>query len=984
MSRVCSLGLHTPTALPFCITESLLPDPPPPKSYTWTSGLPHEELLVTGSSVIWSQGGAIRRVFRYDVEKEPVVQALLTWFPSDDPYDGAPQSNAQDQDPEDESGYVSYGPEVNNKRKSSWEGNETSAKKRVSTWNTKNRSYGNQMGEFPNSRGKASSDCGGKAVLGAASGDIDTDEDLEEKRGRARALVVFLRSQAFVYFLSGISHVIHLPFEIQYAMPAPRGLILQRKPPPLTAPPMFATSNSFAFRTTTNHTKDSPRLFSMSDPLLEVGLVVNTSNAPPTENLIFISPSSELIRSESQDQTVGRAQIYGHPEVIFAVTSDAEREHITLWQVRYIPQEPPTNTHRRTPSASGTLSRRQSSFAPGTGATTPITGGGPGSIATPLTVTGKGRESLGPSEASTLGSLGEDFESGGRHSSRRVSSLVSRADLSGNHDGGGRFSDVSNPIGTSFALPLAPQNSMVVDQEPVDELLSELNMGALGIDMDELGVYDGEGLRNEVLMMKIESFPFHNGKGNLDASVLPKVFTLSSPSSVTAASATGKEPAGPKVVVFVANKEDGSLLQLTIQIQVHSAVSKGYMRKTSKHSGAGSMGYTPVLQNIQRRNDILDACKVEDSGMQRVLILTGEGRFFLYSPWSGSMDILLPPTLARWNTNVVGEDGSRRGSRKKTFARTLSTTPELYTKLDYPDLGGRVTVVDGDGVGHRIGISLGPKEATVRVCLETLCIVLGASAGTAVGEGIWTVWMNAMKWLGVRDNLEGKLLQANASTSGRSITPSLEEWKGFVLTLFSMAVPFVLEVKPLQKRKSGFIRSASMVAEKDWEEFICTEGDWGSGAEYLRTPAWRWMVEEEDDAATKQVGPRQPTRGRTALGTESRRTNRFIVDCIFLAREFMKDYVGEDTQDRLCGRDDIKRTQLATSLVALHLLLQEWKLDTTMEGSARRLCPVLRQVAGWLGWTTWVESYMLEDVEMVGWAYDDCSCIKYEAIRITN
>ena len=46
---------------------------------------------------------------------------------------------------------------------------------------------------------------------------------------REPAIVVFLKTQAHVYFLSGASHVIHLPFEVESAIPTPNGLIIQRK-----------------------------------------------------------------------------------------------------------------------------------------------------------------------------------------------------------------------------------------------------------------------------------------------------------------------------------------------------------------------------------------------------------------------------------------------------------------------------------------------------------------------------------------------------------------------------------------------------------------------------------------------------------------------------------------------------------------------------------------------------------------------------------
>lgn len=964
MSRVSSLGLHTPAALSYCITEKLLPEHPSPESYIWTTGLPHEELLVTGSAVIWSQGSVIRRVFRYNVEKEPVVRALLTWFPSDDPQDSTQQLTDDDDDNDETGGYISGGSE-GNKRKPDW-GDDVKAKKRVNTWSSKTRSYAEQLGNFPKARGAT-------GAAGAKTKTTMTEDGGTSKRiGRARALVVFLKTQAFVYFLSGTMHVIHLPFEVQNASAAPRGLVLQRKilvpPPPLM--PGMKSKNSFAVRPAAT-TKDSPRLFTLTDPLYEVGLVMNTANAPATEDLVFISSSSEL---EDVDKTG-----ISNKEVIFAVTHNADKGQMTVWQVRYILQDTPIHPQRRTPSASGTVSRRRSSFGPGTGATTPTLAAATGSITSAATLSGgkPGRDSLGPNDAvAGLVGLTDDFETTGRRSSRRVSSLVARADLSGNLEAVHRFADVPNSLGASFGGPPPPQNTMIIDEQPFDELLNELNMGALGIGMDDMGAYDSDGLKQEMLMHKLDTFPC-KVTGDLDTSERKspvRVFTLRAPSSAEAATSAGKESPARKVVMFIVNREEGHMLQLTFQVQIHSTMPKGYSRRSSTRYGAAAMGYTPVLTSSTKRTDVLDAIKIQDENIQRVLILTADGKFQIYSPWSGSLDITLPPTLSRWNQHVVGEEGSRRGSRKKGFAKSLSTTPEAYQRLDYSEPGGRLTVVDGDNVGHRISITMSPRDISIKNCLETMRVMLGAESGVGVGEGVLTTWMAVSRWLLVTSDPE-----AGLSNNSRSASPN-EEWKAFVVTLFLFAIPLLPEAKPQSRRKSAFVRSTSLVAQREWEDMASHQGDWGSGPEYNRSAAWRWMADEDDEKVAKPTEAAQTRSRHSVAGTTAseRLQNRFITDCVLHARQFMKSPMAEIVQNQfLCNTEnsDVRRTGLAVSLVALHLLREEWKLDIALEGPSRRLCPVLRQVATWLGWTGWAEEYMLEDMEMVGWDYDNCEFV---------
>jgi anaphase-promoting complex subunit 1 len=898
------------------------------------------------------------------------VQAVLTWFPSDDdPLDAGGQISDPDDDASESGGYISEGSD-RNKRKPEWEDDFT-AKKRPNTWNSKTRSYATQLGSFPDARGGRTVGGGvGDVGLSIADGD-----EVDEKNvgGMARALVVFLKTRAFAYFLSGTMHVVFLPFEIQHAVPAARGLILERKiniPPP---PPSFTTGNSYSLRPPVN-TKDAPRLFTLMDPLSEVGLVTTTVNTPSTENLLFISPSSELVSASGQDDPSRGWSTSKTAEVLFAVTYNAEKFQFTVWQVRYTHREPSMVATQRAPSVSGSMSaRRRSSFGPGTGATTPVAGGGPGSIVSSGTLVGRpSRDSLNANDASSLNVLGEDFQTTGRRSSRRISSMMARADLSGNHEASHRFSDVSTSLGASFnAPPPPPQNTMIVDDEPVDDLLEELNMGSLG--MEDMGAYVGEGLNHELVMHKIESFP-----ARLSDNIIPRensaarVFTLRGPSSMSAATLTQKEPPGQTVVMYIMNRNEATLLQLTFQIQVHSAIPKGYPRRSSTKYGPVAMGYTPALIDIQKRDDVLDAIKIQDGGLEKVLILTDDSKFLLYAPRGPVMDIILPPTMARWNPNVIGEDGSRRGSRKKEFARTLSTTPDRYQMLQYSEPGGRVSVIDGEFVSHRINIMMAPREVATKSCLETLRVVMGAEFGAHVGEGLWSAWMTVAKWLQSDSEPEAALAHSHDS---KGMSPA-DEWEAFVVTLFILAVPMLPEPKPQARRKSAFVRSVSMVAEREWEDLATHEGDWGSAPEYLRDPAWQWMLDEQEEKAAKHQQTLPRGKGTLNLSSDGRLQNKFITDCVSHARKLMKSPTGDYIQHDCFGKgpnvEHLQKTALAFSLVALQILREEWKLDIAMEGPGRRLCPVLRQMAWWLRWTTWSDDFMLEDIEMAGWVYDEC------------
>lgn len=999
MSRITSLGIHTPAALPYCISENLLTDPAPPDSYSWTTTpfLPNEELLVTSTAVIWSQGGVIRRVFRFEAEKQPVIQAVLTWFPSDDPAD-APLPQEDTEFPERPTYQGGPGEGVKRKKEDhDVDGRHGvgTAKKRISTWNSKSRTYATQLGSFPQNKSYAQQMLRGGGTL------VTEEEEDPTSQGRARALVVFLKTQAHVYFLSGKSYVIHIPFEIQHAMPSPRGFMVQIKPPPLGSQSKDSSqTSSFGSASTLNvlptSRPDFPRLYSLTDPLADLGMAItgNGSVIDPNEELIFISPNSELDSSPYTLDPTGSKNFLSS-DVIFAVTRNIKKEELTIWFVRYIPQEIPSSTHRRSSSGTATA-RRRSSFGPPTGATTPIAGGGPGSI--PLAA------SLASSQASE--DLAAEFEDKpARRTSRRVSSLVARSDLSQNLDRLA-FSDMAS-AGSSFQ-----QHDRMSQHEepPVDDLLNDLNMAGLGLGFGNMGLNDGNRLRNELLFTKLESFTYrvhpkaediqtqrtdtgnwsgqdNAGGGNFEN--MPKVFTLLAPSTVLAREANAFGHGDQKVVLCIINKNDDSLLQLTFSMRAHTVATSPHTFSSaasfSKRRNSGKSDvkmYSPSTSDVYHHQNVADAVKISDGGVSRILILKTTGELIMYSPWSPAMPLVLPTTLARWSPNLVGGSSKKK---KGEFSRTLSTSPEKYLALKYAEEGGKVTVIDEKGIGHRIGIQIAPREAFVKLALEAVKTVTAAMLGIPSGEIIGVLWMEISRaGLGIE---EDKFTRRRDSTTavGEERPQSLDEWRAFVVTILSLGVPYIPE-KPREKPKKGrtFSRSASMVASLEWDEMLNDEGEWGPAAEYLRSPAWDWMVEEQEhNEAVKNLQPQapsySPSPGKSKIFGDSlggvRRKNSLITDCIAQARKFMATRMGKKLNEHLpSGNKDpeLRKIGLALVLITLHLVREELKMDITMEMAVRRMTPLLAQLARWLGWRDWIDTYSVEDVEVEDWAFDEC------------
>lgn len=448
MAQVRSLGLHTPSGLPYLIQEGFLPKEPHEDSYTWETyneSDGHEEVLTTEQCVVWSRGGVVRKAFSFDVEKTKVQQAILTWFPSDD-----------------DLSYVHWKPKTEDPNP------KTNKRQRLST---------------------------------------TSNPPTPSQNGFSRALVVFLKHQAHIYFVTGASHVINLHFEVERAFPSPRGLIIQRKIPievvPATPIPGGRPGvsggptpyNSFAspfaarqsqrnasfrqismnFGKTATISKGSenplqlnfdllkrskepaadslPRHFCLTNPLSEFGHVVHAPSETQQkmsypmgatfedletldkeEEILYVSPTTEIVEDDNIQSPL-----------TLVVTLNQNRRVYSVWQAMYADSKPLSSLFKGKKRTKSAKPRRRSSFVT-TGATTPAGRG-----------VDKLRESLGPtkrtkkvpqlnasqstaqSEANAedlmASQLDPDYEARQpAKESRRVSGMLSRADLSTSFD----------------------------------------------------------------------------------------------------------------------------------------------------------------------------------------------------------------------------------------------------------------------------------------------------------------------------------------------------------------------------------------------------------------------------------------------------------------------------------------------------------------------------------------------------------------------
>jgi len=467
MAALHSLGVRKPAALPYLIAESILSEDCTERDYTWDTyhdgppTSPAEEVLATEYHVVWSQGGVVRKVFNFELEQETVVQALLTWFPTQGPSTAGSQS-------------LGGGIEVDPSR----------------TFLTQ----GTQPATDPN------------AAADHAPPTIEC---------RSRALVVFLKSQAHVFYLAGATHIVNLPFEVDKAFPTARGLVVQRKiaprlpiPPspkiPSAPPNSFLTNNqsflsqtfSQSFTQARRHgsslgpsrlsmgpksgpvaplfleelargsavvnAEGLPRLYSFTDPLAELGLVVSVVAGNERAGLLTINGSGHR-RLEALDKAEEVVYVSPKNEIMFdrsgndkplllVVTANYETNVFTIWSAAYLEPKSISHSRKQHTSLPAHKARRRSSYgptAPGTGATTPA---GRGQDRLRESIGGAGRSKTQPSsfkavsqtkerlsdqavEDALASQLNPDFDmSRFPKESRRVSSLLSRAELSTSFD----------------------------------------------------------------------------------------------------------------------------------------------------------------------------------------------------------------------------------------------------------------------------------------------------------------------------------------------------------------------------------------------------------------------------------------------------------------------------------------------------------------------------------------------------------------------
>ncbi|KAF6219276.1 hypothetical protein HO133_005101 [Letharia lupina] len=1058
MASVTSLGVHTPSALPFLIAENILPADPPDDAFTWRSfqgpsledNVEEEELVTTKSCVVWSRAGVIQRVFRFDVEGEPVTQAVFALFPNQT-LKHLQVSNDSNISPHPDRRQRTVNDEPN-----------------VRTQRASNSRSGPKRGQKD-----------GPEKDGRVQNQLPARSQRDDQFLEGRALVIVLKTQAHVFFFSETSHIVHLPFEVDAVFPCIYGILLQRKiPEKETVPPTpqipSVPNNSFAFSQATFSSPISrpqgyqtlaevssaqhhdspiipllhgllqrsaqapdislPKLFCLTDPLTEIGTVATNVgpnikstgkiNSQSTSAFGALGSEENLLYVSSRDELSQRApdpSIRG--PLALAVTENHETGILSIWTVRYVDrgaasslrgQPNPTPTPTPTPTATGARSRRRSSYGPGigTGTSTPIARGAIG-----------GRESFGGGRNyrhSSMDTTLEEYSISDQNdlldsafgdpampakSSRRVSGLLARADLSTTHDrstftdlAGAHAGRKSGRKGASFgpngarlsvgpdavAMDTRPQtlhgirnsfDAVSLHEPPFDDMAHELD-DFHDMSLDNPALQEAvRGLRKEVVFHKVYSMPSEGRRlektGPRPSGPAREIITMRSPDA-----SLGDATDDAAIVVCLVDRASHELLVLQITVRPRYTSN----RHQNVHGGARIVhqGYRVHVSGMTRRSGVIDACKIDDGSCARILVLEsssdGMGELSLQAPWSCLRKIGLPPSLCLHNPYQISSDVILRQRREGGFKRRFSRGPQALVALQHPSCQGRVDVMDSGGTRHRLKVQLRPRNAVVQKMIKVAESVLPSS--DADGEAILRGWWDTLSFV--------------QSRSEKEIDT---EWTAMIVLLFSMAIALIgdrhTEAATRQNRRKGGLLRSSSGANTDlasWEAMLNQEGGPSSTCPaWMQVGGWEWTAKE-----SVVLHASLPTRSKSsssfipsvAPAVPIPKKSPYLLHCISIARDFIKSPIGQIANGEhgylptASSRDpDVRRTALASILVGLHLLREEFKLDTLASEALHDLTPILAQIGSWLGWDNWglkqSSYYMLEATNLEAWLFDD-------------
>jgi anaphase-promoting complex subunit 1 len=1000
MADVTSLGVHTPAGLPYLINEGILPAEPKQELYQWEThaisdrnGSVEEELLTTKDCVVWSQNGLVRAIYRFELEGEDVRQAILTRFPK-------------------ENGKLHTGT------------GRRPSKPTESFGKSVRRSLAPLL------------------VSDAADNGGATRKSSDET---ARALVVMLKTKAHVYFLSGSHHIVDLPFEIESAHAAPRGLILEKKikakdtsnqSSPQNHP--RAPNNSFfssqiqptsSFHRSPNFRKsfmgsqpvrpsplggntgtddwlnglhnivcgaqenpersDTARLYSLTSPLSEVGVVTESLQQPKprisskapgviveydsldvAEKIVYVSKADELSQA-------GHA---AHGELMLIVTINQDMRLVTVWHGWYIDEQSLASLIKRRADHKAEKARRRSSFlgaSIGPGSATPIArhrdGGGresfaPGaSLHVPAEATNRRltrsvtrKPKNQDDEAAMASQMDPDFQPSGSQQptreSRRISSLVSRGETSAvdtrSQSGlNGSFNAGASRRHTSFG-PNGERRSLGPRRRSRGSTPGSVFSKSIGLDDDTMdldtALVNGRESVDSILRHIRNTYDaagLDNVFGSLDEAtknelILRKIHSFSiGPQPFPASSS--KDELTVKVATLCEKMPTADSDDKRLAVYVHDQSTKEVLslllevkdRPFWSDVKGSPRASIPIVLGTNTLPSCTDMEKIYDHGAEAIL-LSGCG--VLLSPMDTSVCPLPAGGLYRYS-NALSVLPSANQTSKDVGRNRILEAPKYASRLDHPGANGSIDEISSDDVLHRRQIKLSSQDNFINDVLNACRLLLPDTASHLVRS----TWCKA----------HAAVLEHPGYLSG---TSSSADWVALTATVLTFAID-LLDSKARASLKVRKLAADTGSAKAPKHSSLRSQDE----SALLAQPAWSWMSSQQRRLSVLSTPRKAATKQDSLLKTAA-----------FLADDIAHDE-NPDLKESFQSIDSLDSARRL--MLGLHLLHEEQKLDLTCIGNAERLAPVIAQLGCWLGRAAWSYGpgsyYALQGASEDRWAY---------------
>lgn len=996
MADVTSLGVHTPTGLPYLINEGILPVEPKQELYQWETHAiseqdraVEEELLWTKDCVVWSQDGLVRAAYRFELEEELVRQAILTRFPKE-----------------------------NGKLKSGKGGHFKPAE-----------SFGKSVRRSI-------------APLLAADAAEDVNSTGKTNDETSRALVVLLKTKAHIYYLSGSHHIVDLPFEIESASAAPRGLILQKKIGPKEAADQSspqiprAPNNSFfssqaqpgptfhrsptlkksflgsqpvrpsplggnagvndwlnglystvCGRPEQTERLDTVRLYSLTSPFSEIG-VVTESLQQPKPRLSSKTPPGVIVEFDSLDTAERIAYVSKkdelsgirggpHGELTLIVTINQDMRLVTVWHGWYIDEQSLTSLMKRRADHKADKVRRRSSFL-GTSI-------GPCSATPNPRPRDGGRESFAPGaslhvpaeapnrrltrsvtrkpkvqddEAVMASQMDPDFQPAGSQQptreSRRISSLVSRAEFANadtRSQSGLNASFSASRRHTSFGLQserrsLGPQPRRRSRGSTSGSVFSKsigVDDGIMDLDSE---LVDGKESVDSILRHIRNTYDaagLDNVFGSMDEGTKNELILRKVHSFSIGPQPFPESPSKAELNVKVATLCESSPTLNTddrrLAVYVHDHSSKEVLslllELKDRPFWPGMTDSPHACIPVVLGTNTFSSC--ED--MIKIYDCNNNGAVMLsgcgllLSPMDTSCCSLPAGSPYRHSSALSVLPSSLESDQDIGRNRTLHR-PDDPPKLVHPGSSGAIDEVGVEGVLHRRQIKLSPQDPFITNVLETCRLLLPDTASHLVQS----TWCKAYAAISKQPE--------HVSRTSCSV-----EWVALAATIIIFAINL------LDPKARASMQVSRLAANTGSQKVLKSKsGLLQHESSVFGQPAWSWM------SAAKQV-------------SEAPKNGIPIQDRLLKIAASLADQIAQDADPELKERlQSIDGRDSALRLMhGLHVLREEQRLNAVSVGRTSCLAPIIAQLGCWLGCDAWSYGagsfYALEGADQDHWAF---------------